>query len=112
MYALTVTIGRNYGQSARPELRGTPMSDQVWSEFEDRVNELLVNCTDSGSVEMHHGTGVWDGMREESTKVTLLIENPLNVNEGYIRVNLEDLARTYGQDAIALTIGQSELITL
>ena len=119
MYSITVTIGRNAPvldptlaqyDEATGERIVAPMSDVQWATFEDEVQELLSRATD-GAIETHRGVGVWGGVVEESTKVTLLVDNPLNVNVGYIRVNLADLARKYQQDAIALTIGESELVT-
>ena len=102
MYSITVTIGRNVSD--------VPMPEQRWEEFEQDVQELLSRAT-GASIETHRGVGSWEGVVEESTKVTLLADNPLNVNIGYIRVNLADLVRLYDQDAIALTIGESELVT-
>ena len=102
MYSITVTIGRNVSD--------VPMPEQRWRAFEQDVQELLSRAT-GASTETHRGVGSWEGVVEESTKVTLLADSPLNVNIGYIRVNLADLARLYDQDAIALTIGESELVT-
>ena len=119
MYSITVTIGRNAPvtdptlpqyHDVTGERVTAPMSDQRWHAFEQDVQELLSRAT-GAATETHHGVGSWGGVTEESTKVTLLADNPLNVNLGYIRVNLSDLARKYEQDAIALTIGESELIT-
>lgn len=104
MHSLTVTIGRNYTNDGET----FTLSDGSWLSFQEEVRHLLGRYT--GTLEQHLGIGYWQGIPEESAKITLLVENSLNVNTGYIRVNLERLARTYDQDAIALTIGESELI--
>lgn len=112
MYTYTITIGRNYGTIARTELQGQPMSDQMWAEFEDKVNELVARFVyGDGAVEVHHGVGVWDGVAEESTVTTLRIRDSLTAGAvTALRGRLRNLADIYGQDAIALTIGQSELV--
>lgn len=104
MHSLTVTIGRNYTNDGET----FTLDDESWLNFQGEVRHLLGGYT--GTLEQHMGVGYWQGVPEESAKITLLVENSLNVNTGYIRVNLERLARTYDQDAIALTIGESELI--
>lgn len=111
MYTYTVTIGRNVGD--------VPMSDLDWATFEDEVNEALVTVPYERQIaflETHRGTGVWQGVAEESVKVTMALISALpEESEGCrdllaLRNKLFRLAGLYGQDAIALTIGQSELI--
>ena len=60
--------------------------------------------------EVHYGKGVWEGVEEESAKITLLAEFELDERGlSTLRNYLSENARQYGQDAIALTIGTSEL---
>tara|TARA_R110002020_G_scaffold404912_1_gene614957 strand:- start:4038 stop:4358 length:321 start_codon:yes stop_codon:yes gene_type:complete len=105
MYVYTVTIGRNVGD--------IPMRDIAWSTFEDQINALMASYVENGSVvEMHSGTGGWNGVSEDSTKVTLITEHPLTDRKlADLKRGLAYYAAQYTQDAIALTIGQSELIT-
>ena len=114
MYSYTATIGRNV-----PSNHGSPMSDLDWSTFEDDVTEALLSgfpCHRHLTVEVHRGIGTWDGVTEESVKVTVLSPAQLpDVVEScydvlHIRSELRERAAFYGQDAIALTIGTSELI--
>lgn len=118
MFSYTVTIGRNYGSVAHPELAGQPMSSLDWAEFEDKVAELLSDlCSFSSAsedfVEIHRGTGIWGGVREESAKLALYREYPLTESQAFnLRSGLAELAEIYGQDAICLSIGQSELVSL
>ena len=59
-------------------------------------------------IETHYGKGTWDGVEEESAKISVLSDQPLT-HLSYLRQALANLAEEYGQDAIALTIGTSEL---
>lgn len=115
MYIYEVTIGRN--------VNGEPMSEY---QFEQFVGDALLHLwelfqatkrTDAygwdnpeyvATIERHNGIGLWEGKAEESTKLTLLSEYPMTHLNGF-REQLSELARMYGQDAIALTIGESEL---
>ena len=104
MYVVSVTIGRNVGT--------TPMSDVRWATFEDEVSEYLSSGMQSDdTLEIHRGRGIWDGVEEESTKITLLTNSTLPYGTIGLREFLSDLARRYDQDAIALTVGESELVT-
>ena len=105
MYSYTATIGRNVGTE--------PMTITSWEEFiEDVKADMLSFAIDSAihveSVEIHRGKGVWEGVEEESAKITLLTPAQ-SYNPDILRRYLSENARHYGQDAIALTIGVSEL---
>lgn len=117
MYTYTATIGRNY----QPRLANTassvrPMSLTAWSTFAEDVTAELLGASrlsaflSEPTIEVHHGKGIWEGVEEESTKITLLREFPLcDHSAASLRGALAALAKEYGQDAIALTIGESEL---
>ena len=102
MYSYSVTIGRNVGE--------TPMSDSDWEAFISDVTEALAYHMIEGDdiLEIHRGQGSWGGVVEDSAKVTLMSEESINVER--LKIRLLRLAVANGQDAIALTIGQSELI--
>lgn len=123
MYSYAVTIGRNVpATNPNPMFAGKPMTLTTWETFKDDVAEALrvaiekTRETDGymwpeGTdfwVEAHHGKGIWQGVEEESTKVTVLSDEPIT-HLHWLRQELTELAREYGQDAIALTIGESEL---
>lgn len=106
LHSYTVTIGRNVGDK--------PMSDEMWTMFQDHAFSLLASyVTHNGDVvESHKGVGVWHGEVEESCKVTLLaIHSLADAQLADLKRGLSYYAAGYHQDAIALTIGQSELIT-
>jgi hypothetical protein len=65
-----------------------------------------------GTVEVHVGTGTWNGVREDSAHLTVLRSVPASDASTlpWTRGLLADLAARWGQDAIALTVGTSELI--
>lgn len=102
MYSYTATIGRNVGE--------TPMSDSDWEAFISDVTKALAYHMVEGYdiLEIHRGRGSWGGVVEDSAKVTLISEESINVDR--LKNTLHRLAVANGQDAIALTIGVSELI--
>ena len=93
------------------------MSDEQWATFvEDVKADMASTYADlyldraERTFEVHYGKGVWEGVEEESAKITLLAEFELDERGlSTLRNYLTDLAGEYGQDAIALTIGTSEL---
>ena len=105
MFSYTATIGRSVGTE--------PMSAERWVQFiEDVRADMLLFAVESAihveSVETHCGKGSWEGYEEESAKITLLTtaqSDDLDILRRYLSEN----ARFYDQDAIALTIGVSEL---
>lgn len=107
MFSYTVTIGRN--------IKGKPMPSNKWLRFIDTVTEdmdcLLIPIY-GDAIEIHHGTGTWNGITEESVKITVLTnyeptKNQLEAVKGFLKLN----ATEFKQDAIAFTVGNAELIT-
>lgn len=102
MFQLQVSIGRNIGAE--------PMSADLWRSFQDdaRANLYAHTTGDERTVEFHYGTGVWDGVAEESAHVT--IHTVRDYDRAGLTRALAVLAHVYGQDAIALSIGVTDLI--
>jgi hypothetical protein len=100
--SVTVTLGRNIGSE--------PMPEWQWDAFTLDVRKALsANTTGPDRFsETHTGTGQWQGVTEESRKITVHAVEVI-LSEG-LRARLWDLARHYGQDAVALTIGETHLI--
>lgn len=109
MFTYSATIGRNVG--------ATPMSDTKWFAFQGQVIALVASfakdwMAGTDVVEHHVGTGAWEGVTEESCKVTLLSHVSLGENAiEDLKKGLAYYAEAYDQEAVALTIGQSELIS-
>ena len=105
MYVVSVTIGRNVGT--------TPMSDRRWREFVMDAQGTIEQNTferQRESIEIHRGRGEWSGIEEDSAMVTVLLRSGLSDEaRANLKRDLSELARFYDQDAIALTIGTSEL---
>jgi len=108
-----LNIGRGVGND------GVTMAADVWERFVGAcVDALAYAARDpyagitrtemAGRVEVHHGSGVWQGVREDSAHVSLFSEH--GIDTGKLRDSVAELAYDYGQDAIALIVG-SELIT-
>ena len=106
---IQVNIGRNFEHST---LGNMPMVSNIWREFQERVVYILLQLrehTDMGepSVEIHTGVGDWDGVPEESAKISVYHEGGFDLDS--IREQLFNLKKEYSQGTIALLIG-SELI--
>jgi len=120
MYVTTITIGRNV--TSTPGINEdpvqVPMPDERWSAFKVAAAALLTEAViktqkADGVVapfyyEQHSGIGVWDGVEEESFKITTLSDQPMTYR-AWLRDELGDLAPQFDQLAIALTVGESEL---
>lgn len=111
---VTVTIGRNVPDNS-PDTTvpdPLPMSSLDWTEFQNAVASALWQTSSTNGEaweERHYGTAVWDGVTEESAKITLL--NASFTHVVALRQRLETIRGMYGQDAIALSVGTSDLIT-
>lgn len=102
MHSITITIGRNIGTA--------PMPAEQWAQFVEDATADLLAAVPSDIVETHYGTGEWDGITEESCKITVLRHaEPTDAMLDELRRYMSENARLYDQDAIAITIGKSEL---
>ena len=107
--AVHITFGRNVNTE--------PMSDEKWADFIETVRkDLTLTLTILGAerfdVETHTGIGTYDGITEESAKVSAYFEGELPEDfQKALKVCLRSTALRFKQDAIALSIGQSELVT-
>jgi hypothetical protein len=96
---VTISIGRNVDDA--------PMSATAWSRFRADVRESLNLCDGTLYVDAAQSVGEWEGVREDSATFVAAVSLdcvPL------IRADLHGLCLTYGQDAIALTVGTTELV--
>lgn len=106
MYYIAANIGRNIGD--------TPMSESAWQSFQHDVATTLFQA--GARLEDAHGIiegvgGEWQGTPEESAHVwQLLTEAPSASTIADTKHTLKILARDYGQDAIALIVGESALV--
>lgn len=121
MFSITATLGRNYSDrviAARGETYAPTMTITRWEQFIEDVEHDMAAAVRGAQptlmiTEQHRGKGEWNGVEEESCKVTILADfaayptDVIGVITGYLR----SLSWQYGQDAIALTVGVSELIS-
>jgi hypothetical protein len=101
---VSVTIGRNIGGSD-----AVPMADHLWQEFRALTGSTLANLLAPDFSASYDGVGEWDGAPEESTLFVASGVTSTTTSET-LRLVLETLARKFGQDAIALTVGTTELV--
>lgn len=106
---VTVTIGRN----GAAEIGGTvfTLSALDWQEFQSAVSAALWQTSATNGEaweEKHYGRTAWNGVEEESAKITLL--NAESTQIVALNRRLETIRGMYAQDAIALSVGTSTLI--
>lgn len=106
MHTLTITIGRN--------IKNRPLPADEWGEFQIDTEDTVKSVLDSENVEFieaHYGTGYWSGQCEESCKIMFALTEPLSdVRISTLKRRLAVIRGWYGQDAIALNLGNSELL--
>lgn len=97
--ALTIGIGRS--------VKDGPMDTRTWEEFRSAVDAAL---HDRKLHPVFYGVGVgeYEGVREDSA--TWVIAEYSDAQLTLIRLDLTRLARYYGQDSIALTVGETEFL--
>lgn len=99
MTTATISIGRNVGDK--------PLSADRWLAFRYAIRQGL---GDDATVYVDGATSVgeWQGVSEESaTWVADITPERASVLSGH----LAKVALDYGQDAIALTLGETRLVT-
>ncbi len=95
-----ITIGRGAGNRR--------LSDLAWAEF----RQVVVGLAGSYARAIHvrnRGLGQWDDQAEENFVV--IFSGMHNSHSTALRPDLGQTAHQYDQDAIALLLGTSELIT-
>ena len=105
---VTITIGRNWGRAANAEHRGQPMSASMWGHFNDSIVEVLEAPGAIIHVKGASHDGRWDGAEEEAATYVADIAIP---RLGGLVNDLQGIAAIYLQDAIALTVGATTLVT-
>lgn len=104
-----------------------PMSDTAWANFQEDVRDAIIiaiyaphpDLEGQGlrdQFQFHTGMGEWEGVAEESAHVSLYFDaKPGKINASAVHEHLSDrladLAREYGQDAIAFVVTDSHLAT-
>lgn len=97
---VTISIGRNVGDQ--------PMPASEWRKFRAHVRDSLALCGGCVHVDAAHSVGEWDGKPEDSA--TWVAAIPADTVEE-LRVDLRLFCAIYDQDAIALTIGDTDLVS-
>jgi uncharacterized protein (DUF1330 family) len=100
-YTLIVGIGRNVPG-------GGPLNWLEWGEFRTRVTAAI---RESGHTPLFRGEGIgeWEGEYEDSYTVVALPDGD-EANLDALKVALEELRKTYRQEAIAVTVGSTTLV--
>lgn len=100
-YIMQASIGRNIGSE--------PMSARDWTRFLNDVADAI--RTHDESPEVQFGTGTWEGVTEESARITVYRDEIDTGRVAWIKQRLRVLAGRYGQDAIGLVVSESMLCT-
>jgi hypothetical protein len=100
MRTFTVTIGRNVGSE--------PMEQSQWNDFVWETRTVCESVSPELWANAAHRNS-WNGISEDS----FILYGPLVDNDDstveFLRNRLDTLATKYRQDAIGLSIGESEL---
>lgn len=99
METITVTIGRNVGDR--------PLPASVWNSFVSDTREAVERAT-SEVWAAAPTRSVWGDQREDAFVFYGPVTAPHAVSS--LRITLAGLAAYYGQEAIGLSIGLSELV--
>lgn len=107
MYEYSITIGRNVGSE--------PMELTEWQHFVYDVRSTAewaqLTRELQTDVEVLRGIGRWDGVSEDTAKIVFRTDGALYPETlAQIRTELRDYCDRYRQDAIALSVGGSELV--
>lgn len=96
--SVVVSIGRNIGDD--------PMRDDDWKTFKAEVYDVVAEF--SPVVFYGQGIGIYKDTAEDSYTVIAEVNNL----SGWARLHdrLAKLAKQYGQDSIAITLGDTEFI--
>ena len=84
------------------------MLDEVWLLFQQRVEEFVMYSTGSGIADTKaNGVSNWENVSEDTCifvwfDITSLSEKALD--------GLATIAKQYGQDAIAVTFGETQFV--
>lgn len=103
---VTVTIGRNVADGRGGQ---GPMPLERWAEFRATVRSSLEGSLRPEFCAEYHGTGQWQGVAEDSATFTFSGVTTCVASDA-VQTWLSYLARDFGQDAIALTIGATTLV--
>jgi hypothetical protein len=98
---MTVTLSIGLSDAA-----GVPLSPLDRERFVADVRRLLGRTADSVYVDNAASVGVWNGHTEQSRTWVAEVPDP-----HVVEAELPDLCRRYRQDAIALTVGTTELVS-
>lgn len=99
---LTVTFGRNIGD--------VPMDLDRWAEFSWKARETVRDFTSELWAD-GVSRSQWLGTPEESRVLYGPVKPTVNdLNLRQLRARLANLATQYGQEAIGLSVGESELV--
>ena len=100
MNTVTITIGRNFGD--------VPMTASRWAGFKNDIQTVLDNHYATVYVNAAAGRGTWEGVEEENATWVAGLDAAFVPK---VRERLSYLADVYEQDAIAYTVGTTDLVT-
>ncbi len=121
---VTVTIGRNIGENylvrdygkdfAQDVLNGEAvwpeLGDHDWLAFRGYVRSALANTVGAVTFQYRSKDGSWGGAPEESVLLLVLDANTDPARLALLRGELTKIAFNFRQDAIAFSVGTSELV--
>lgn len=102
---LQISIGRNIPTKL---FGGVPMSDKVWLQFQQNVEDfLMLHTTQRLADTKANGVSHWNG---ESEETCLFVWFDTKTLPKVAYEGIRTIAKQYGQEAIAVTFGNTELV--
>ena len=104
MQTVTVTVGRNVGDK--------PMSAHQWDGFQSDVRKAVESVTAELWIASRVKHSEWQGVPEEAFIAYGPVVTTADVTDvkRALTIRLETLASRYGQEAIGVSWGESELV--
>lgn len=101
MITVTISIGRN--------VDGVPLSDARWNAFKQDIFDAVTHWCHEIHVNGAVSVNSWNGIAEESC--TFVADSRDFFTVGALHTRLELACKNFDQDAIALTVGTTDLVT-
>jgi hypothetical protein len=110
-------LAKKVGATASVTLGRGDLDSETWAEYRDDIDIYLASAMYDTNAHVERserwsGVGYWNGIQEENYHVIFHYKRSLTETEiENLRDKLAQHANFYGQEAIALTIGTTELVS-
>lgn len=113
---IAITIGRDIPLTLTSEGTKLVLSSEKWLEFKSFTRQVLSVYEDASQNQLSylsafHDENTWNGEHEDSFHINAVFENPINhPDQEMIKGTLSSLKKTFHQEKISVTFGETELV--